>query len=479
MLKKIISLGIICYSLSSSAIIIRHDKADTEYQELAQRFIASMAYLDMCAGTVIGKQWVITANHCVNAKEQYPLHITHLNKKYFVDKIIGYPEPGNTGEHDIALLHISYPLKNAEPVSLYSEDDELGQMITIVGQGLYGNGLLGEIGLDKRTRAANNRISSVDSDWINFIFNRADKATELEGVAGSQDSGGPAFIEQQGKRYVAGVSCCQESDKFAGEYLSKEYYVRISTHISWIKKEIEQYKSVGAYSNHPIINAIANSEQKLLNQLIIKQDDWKTNAHLLNQIMYLLMLNDDHKTFELIIEQDRTAIQKTLHGLPLLDFAMKQGNSKIFRSLIKLGADIHHKGFKGQEYLSRLMWQYHNDDAIDLAELLIKKGLRVSHQDQRGDSAIHMAGYKGSVSRVKGLLILGADINAIDNKGQTILMDASRRGNLKLVDFLLRNNADLTLRDESGKSALDIAREYENTKIVDRINKEHLKLDCF
>jgi hypothetical protein len=449
---------------------MRHDKADTQYQQLATRFAASMAYLDMCAGTVIGEQWVITASHCVSAKEQYPLHIIHLNKRYFVDKIITYPEPGNMGEHDIALLHISRILINAEPVSLYSADDELNQMIVIVGRGLYGNGMAGEIGHDKVTRAATNIISSVDADWINFIFD--EKATELECVAGNQDSGGPAFIEQEGKRYIVGVSCCQESENFSGEYLAKEYYSRISTHKNWIAKEIGQYKSQKAFGDHPIINAIESSQLKLASQLITKQDDWKHDAALLQEIMYLLMLKDDHETFALLIEQHQPVIHKTLLGLSLLDFAMKQGNSNVFKMLVSQGADIYQKGFKGQEFLSRLMWQYHGNDAMDLAELLLQKGLKVNQPDQRGDVALHLAGYKGNVSRIKRLIELGANINATDNKGQSLLVGASRRGDLEVVEFLLKNNADTNLKDNSGKNALDYAKQYQNKKIIERLGKQ-------
>jgi hypothetical protein len=470
MLKTILSLVIFCSSLSTYAIIIRHDRTDAQYQQLATKYATSMAYLDMCAGTVIDMQWVITANHCVSTKEQYPLHIIHLNKKYFVDKIISYPELGDMGERDIALLHISRSLNNAEPVLLYSADDELNQRITIVGQGFYGNGKDGEQGLDKVTRAATNRISSVDSDWINFIFNLAEKATDLEGVAGAQDSGGPAFIEKDGKRYIAGVSCCQDAEDFSGGYLAKEYYVRISNHTQWITKEIAQYKSHKLFENHPIINALEKSKLMLARQLIMTQDDWKHDTALLQEIMSLLMLKDDHETFELIIQQHQSVINKTLLGLPLLDFAMKQGNSHIFKSLVKQGADIHHKGFKGQEYLSRLMWQYHNEDVLELAELLIKQGLKVNQSDERGDSAIHLAGYQGSVSRVKGLIELGANINAIDKKGETLLMDMSRRGNLDVVDFLLRNNADQLLKDERGNIALDFAKKFQNNKIVQRLN---------
>lgn len=66
---------------------------------------------------------------------------------------------------------------------------------------------------------------------------RPPTATELEGISGPGDSGGPAFIEKDGKLFVAGVSVFGEPGrKGRGTYGAREAYTRVSQQAEWLSK---------------------------------------------------------------------------------------------------------------------------------------------------------------------------------------------------------------------------------------------------
>ena len=61
---------------------------------------------------------------------------------------------------------------------------------------LHGTGLTGPTDGDGRLRAATNVIDNVDGNYFLFSFSPPEdpSATDLEGIGGPGDSGGPAFI---------------------------------------------------------------------------------------------------------------------------------------------------------------------------------------------------------------------------------------------------------------------------------------------
>jgi hypothetical protein len=113
-------------------------------------------------------------------------------------------------------------------------------VVTFVGQGHSGDGVTGPAIRDGQRRAATNKIEAVKQNWLTFLFDAPPQGTDLEGISGPGDSGGPALMTIDGKTVVAGVSSGQDSRATGkeGVYGVTEYYVRVSSYAEWIRKTI-------------------------------------------------------------------------------------------------------------------------------------------------------------------------------------------------------------------------------------------------
>lgn len=230
------------FPIKSRAIVIRHDKPDRKYQELATKYAASIVYFDGCVGTIVAPRWIITAKHCFEGLTDElsdplkleSLLVEHLGRKYPARKVIFHPQA------DIALVELLFSPEDARSVKLYPKQDEKGMIVTFIGNGGFGNGEMGLTKYDQIKRAAINKVEKVDQSWIYFNFDRPPKALELEGISGPGDSGGPALIEQDNEVFILGVSSGQENNGVEGVYGVKEYYARISTYLDWIEQTMQK-----------------------------------------------------------------------------------------------------------------------------------------------------------------------------------------------------------------------------------------------
>lgn len=215
-------------------IVIRHDIDDKKYQELGEQYTSSVAFVAGCVSTLIEPNWLLTAAHCVTEGRSDLDIARHLEAEYPVEKIYRHPSK------DIALVQLSEPITNGKPVKLYTNTDEAGKTVVLVGNGSFGNGLDGVTVKDGKIRGANSTVIETRPNNLVFLFDAPDTALSLEGISGPGDSGGPAFLEIENILYVAGVSSAQGTMGLKeGQYGVKEYYSRVSTHYSWIREIID------------------------------------------------------------------------------------------------------------------------------------------------------------------------------------------------------------------------------------------------
>jgi hypothetical protein len=236
------------------AIVVRHDVEDTAFLEYAKRFPAVAAV--RCAGgscglgaesTLIDPRWLLTAAHvATDLRRGDTAEIG--GTVYSIERVVRHPDWQSEADvHvDIALVELARPVAGVAPVPLYSGTDEVGMLAVFVGRGGTGTGLTGPVTEDQRLRAATNRVESVVGDsLLRFRFDSPGEpdVTELEGISGPGDSGGPAFIERDGALYLIGVGVGQNArpaNGKRGHYKVLELYTRVSAFAAWVRATLSE-----------------------------------------------------------------------------------------------------------------------------------------------------------------------------------------------------------------------------------------------
>lgn len=262
MKKRIALLGIIALiSLPAIGGTIRHDVDDELYRLLSYNeqfdsvgrvlFNTSAGGTRLCSGTVVHSNWVLTAAHCVDQATNMTFQLPQYNSgRMAIESHTTYTATSWLWHHgwtltngnllagwDIGLMYFENPF-TVNPATIYAGSNELGAVTTHVGYGNTGTGLTGEQSGTSGTRRAGNNVVDVlyseggtgqqilwsdfdhpDADatnndgvvhndaWNAFWLGNpsANEALPLEYSIGRGDSGGGAFIEENGERFLAGV----------------------------------------------------------------------------------------------------------------------------------------------------------------------------------------------------------------------------------------------------------------------------------
>jgi hypothetical protein len=259
--RTVFLLVIAFVTIPTFAIIRRDDVDDARYLALGEKYRGVLVALAIPAqidgapmlysgmGTLVGKEWVVTAAHAASALlkpgTEEILGGTHFvflrGRGYRITHIYLHPDwKAEESANDIALIHLEHEVNEPSPACIYKKADEEGKIVTLVGQGLPGTGASGAGKADGALRAATVRVGTANGKALTWIFHKpTDRSvTPMEGISGPGDSGGPALFEVKGQLCIVGVSSTQafDADVGDGRYGVKETYTRISEFSDWIEK---------------------------------------------------------------------------------------------------------------------------------------------------------------------------------------------------------------------------------------------------
>lgn len=210
---------------------MRADRDDAEYLELASRYASAMALGSFGEGVLIAPRWILTSADVARAmrEAQGTLRLRIGSAQHEVVAV--FVRPGN--EADIALVLLRDAVNDVEPTPIYRDSGEAGKAVVIVGEGAAARIGSEAITHDGRKRAAINTIDRVDAGTLGMRLKGPEDASDLQGATGPGDEGAPAFVEEKGRLFVAGIAHGPRGGgvpKVGGW----DVYTRVSACASWI-----------------------------------------------------------------------------------------------------------------------------------------------------------------------------------------------------------------------------------------------------
>lgn len=447
---------------SALSIVIRHDVDDAAYQQLAAAYSSSVAYTDYCAFTLIDPDWLLTAAHCMSGDGSEPFDVVHMGNHHRVNQIIFHPgfDVANDELNDVALVQLKDAIRDGHPVSLYEKENEQGLEVVFVGRGATGNGEEGLLRADRIERAATNTILEATSEHLVFRFDPPETATPLEGISGPADSGGPAFMELDGVRYVAGISGFQDRNGYEqAKYKVLEYYSRVSKNVDWIRTVLVETPAV-VQVRHPLLEAVLANDASALSRGMQESGARALDAELSSELYYQTVNLNRVDLARQLSRAGVSLLPVSVNGQSLFEFALIRERTDYFDMLLNETRELTGVHTGNSRVFPLMVQHFRRDpDVLSRAQTLLRQGADLNARTPDGDIALILVAWAtNNLDFISWLVENGADVDMGNNNGDTPLMDAARLGKTGVLQYLLSQGANPALANNGGATALDIAK---------------------
>ncbi len=188
-------------ALPAAAVLMRPDRDDAEYLELASRYTSSLTLpAPGGEGVLIAPRWVLTTAQRAQAlKGGKGIRSVHVRD-------------------EVGLVQLSQPMRGIAATFLYRSADLAGKTVVIVG---HGNG-------DRRARAAINTVDRVSGTSFGLRVKPLDEASDLQGALTAAETGAPAYVETPEGIFLAGIHYASDGPDWT-------LFARASAYVDWVE----------------------------------------------------------------------------------------------------------------------------------------------------------------------------------------------------------------------------------------------------
>lgn len=203
----------------------------------------------LCTATLLSRNIAITAAHCIGMYPEdmyifYGNELSATSGHFSIDKIEisaywEYRQNENVDTGDIALVYFSSALpENYKPVSLYSKELSKGQSLIFAGYGMQESQSNEGVGI---LRKVNLEVLEPQHGFTEFVVDQSKGQGACHG-----DSGGPAFVFENNRYFLAGVTARGHEDP-DGTCLVKNISTNPFSYKEWISRMTKKLTS--SYAN--------------------------------------------------------------------------------------------------------------------------------------------------------------------------------------------------------------------------------------
>lgn len=205
-------------------MLIRPDRDDAEYRELASRYTASIALTAPASEAVlVAPRWLLVPASRAPAANK-PLEIA--GRTQVVVRVVPHPDARPRTPTDLALVQLGSDVEGIKPVPLHRRDDEAGKAVVFVAHGP--TGIIGQPARkdDGQGRGAINTIARHTAVRMSLAIKPLDDASDLQGQAVPGEEGAAAYIEDDTGLHVAGI--------YYGDEGTENLFSRLSAFAGWV-----------------------------------------------------------------------------------------------------------------------------------------------------------------------------------------------------------------------------------------------------